>query len=207
MKLHFLVSAAIVALATSMTVGAQASVIPMLDNVTADGSNFLYSYGAILAPDQGIKAGDEFVLIDFQGYLAGSVNSMLPDWTASISNTLPVGLVMTPGFTDSNLIPDLVFTYEGPNFDVAGGPFPADVVFSGFSAVSSFDGTAAGAYTAIGVKNTGTQTGTTTFNEGTVSMPSPVPEPAVWAMMLTGFFGAGFMMRGRRKTFGVAAQS
>jgi hypothetical protein len=39
-----------------------------------------------------------------------------------------------------------------------------------------------------------------------VVVTTGVPEPATWAMMLTGFFGVGFMMRGsRRKQAGVLA--
>jgi hypothetical protein len=66
-------------------------------------------------------AGDELVVVDFQGYVAGSMNSTLPDFVASISNALPAGLLMPPGFTDSSSIPDLVFTYAGPSFDTSGG--------------------------------------------------------------------------------------
>jgi hypothetical protein len=39
-----------------------------------------------------------------------------------------------------------------------------------------------------------------------VVVTTGVPEPATWAMMLTGFFGVGFMMRGsRRKQAGAVA--
>jgi hypothetical protein len=31
-----------------------------------------------------------------------------------------------------------------------------------------------------------------------------VPEPAIWAMMLFGFFGVGFMVRGSRRKWGAA---
>jgi hypothetical protein len=39
----------------------------------------------------------------------------------------------------------------------------------------------------------------TAFIRGTLSMTSAVPEPATWAMMLVGFFGAGSMLRSTRR--------
>ena len=79
--------------------------------------------------------------------------------------------------------------------------------YLGFSALSTFHNIVPGGYSAVGVKNTGSQTGTTTFNQGTVSMPAGVPEPGVWAMLLAGFFGVGYMLRSQRKIQGVAAQA
>jgi hypothetical protein len=38
-----------------------------------------------------------------------------------------------------------------------------------------------------------------TGNVGALNVPSGVPEPATWAMMLTGLFGAGMMLRRARK--------
>jgi hypothetical protein len=209
MKMHLAVSTAAIALTMSFAGAAQASVIPVLDSVTADGSDFLYSYDGQLAPDQGIIAGDQLVILDFAGYVPGSVHSSLADFTASVSYTLPAGMLLDPGFTDNPAIPDLVFTYTGPAFDTSGGPFPSQVDFMGLSAESTNSQQATGSFSAVAVKNDGVQTGTTTYNVGEVSIPDPpgVPEPSIWAMLLTGFFGVGYMMRGKRKMLGAATQA
>ncbi|HWY60290.1 MAG TPA: hypothetical protein VNW15_00165 [Rhizomicrobium sp.] len=39
----------------------------------------------------------------------------------------------------------------------------------------------------------------------TITPASAAPEPAIWAMMLAGFFGVGFVMRGSRRKDAVAA--
>jgi hypothetical protein len=208
MKMHLALSAAAVAVAAFLSSGAQASVIPVLDSITPDGSDFLFSYDGQLAPDQGVMAGDQLVILDFAGYIAGSVHSTLPNVTATVSNTLPAGLLLDPGFTDNPSIPDLVFTYNGPPVDVSGGPFPSIIDFSGLTAESLYSQQTTGSFSASAVKNEGAQTGTPTFNVGQVGIPvapAGVPEPATWAMMLVGFFGMGFVLRSSRKDRAVAA--
>jgi hypothetical protein len=194
MKLVLLAAAAAIALTES----AEASVIPFLNTVSPDGSNFTFSYTGQLAPDQGVKSGDQLVIIDFAGYVPGSVHSSLPNVTASVSNTHPAGFLLDPGFTDNPSIPDLVFTYIGPNYQTSGGPFPAITNFSGLSAASIFGQMGPGSFSADAVTNVGALAGTTAFNVGEVNVPA-VPEPASWAMMLTGFFGLGSMLRWRKQ--------
>lgn len=185
------------AAAAALVVGgtAGASVIPTLQSVTPSGPDYLFSYQGQLAPDQGVKSGDELVIVDFNGYVPGSVDSTLADVTASISNTLPAGLLLPPGVTDNPSIPDLVFTYIGPDFQTSGGPFGSDTNFNGLSAKSIYGNSALGSFSADAVKNDGPETGTTTYNVGSVGVPSAVPEPASWAMML---FGIGLIGAGLR---------
>jgi hypothetical protein len=177
-----------------------------LDTVTADGSNFKYSFSGSLTPDLGVVAGDQLVILDFAGYVPGSISSTLPDVTASISNTLPAGLVLPSGVTDNPTIPDLVFTYTGADFHASGGPFPPVVNFSGLSAESVFGNNDAGFFSASAVKNVGGQAGTANLESGRIltatrtsaAVVSVVPEPASWVMLLTGFFGLGAMLRRRQ---------
>ena len=200
-----LMLAAVAALALSGT--AQASVIPTLDGVVPDGSNFKFNYTGQLAGDQGVTNGSQLVIIDFAGYVDGSVHSSLPDVTASISNTLPAGLLLDFGFTDNAAIPDLVFTYTGADFHTSGGPFFGLTNFSGLSADSIFGGTAIGSFSAAAIKNNGIATGSLALNVGEVGVPiSAVPEPASWALMIMGFLGLGTALRlGRSRGIGVAA--
>mgnify|MGYP001555642330 CR=1 FL=1 len=194
MKTALFAAAAAFALSTA----AHASVIPVLDSVTADGSDYLYSYTGQLAADQGVTAGDQLAIIDFQGYVDGSVSSSLPYVTASVVDTLPSGLLAPPGTVDNPLIPDLLFTYNGPDYQTTGGPYSAITYFSGLSAESTFGTTKLGYFSAEAVKNDGVEAGTAAYNVGSVGVPTAVPEPATWAMMLFGFFGIGAVARRRQ---------
>jgi hypothetical protein len=207
MKLRLAAAAAAATLAVMMSGAAQASVIPVLDSVTADGSNWKFSYDGQLAPDQGVTFGNKLVIVDFTGYVTGSVGTSLANVSASVSNTLPAGMLLDPGFTDNPTIPDLVFTYTGPDYRTSGGPYPSQTDFTGLFADSIFRTITTGSFSAVAVKNSGSETGTTTYNVGEVAVPlaSGVPEPGAWAMMLAGFFGIGFVLRGSRKALGAAA--
>ncbi len=207
-----LIMAGVAALALTGT--AQASVIPVLNGVTPDGSNFKFEYDGQLAADQGVANGSQLVIVDFAGYVDGSVHSTLADVTASVSNTLPAGLLLDPSFTDNPLIPDLVFTYTGPDFHTTGGPFTSGpdggiIHFAGLTADSIFGGTAIGTFSAAAIRNTGSANtqGTVTYNVGEVSVPlSAVPEPATWALMIMGFLSLGTALRlGRSRGPGMAA--
>lgn len=210
MRSLVLAAAAVIALSGA----AHASVIPVLNGVSADGTNFKFSYDGQLAPDQGVENGSQLVIVDFAGYVNGSIHSSLANVTASISNTLPAGLVLDPKFTDNASIPDLVFTYTGPDFHTTGGPFTSGpdggiIHFAGLSADSIFGGMTSGTFSAAAVRNTGTVSsqGTVTFNVGEVAVPlSAVPEPASWALMIIGFLGLGAALRlGRSRSLGDAA--
>lgn len=195
MKSLLLAAAAAIALSAP----AHAAVNLNLDSVTADGSNFKFSYSGQLTPNLGVVSGNQLVIVDFAGYVDGSIASSLPDITTSISNTLPSGLVLQSGFTDNASIPDLVFTYTGADFHASGGPFPPAIDFSGLSADSIYGNTGAGSFSGIVVRNNGNFAGTAELETGRVGVPSAVPEPESWALMLTGFFGLGLMLRRRKK--------
>jgi hypothetical protein len=187
-----------------LTSSAQASVIPFLGSVTADGSNFKFGYTGQLSPDEGVTNGSKLVIVDFAGYVPGTVFSTLSNVSASVSNTVPSGFLIDPGFIDNPAIPDLVFTYTGPNFQTTGGPYPALVNFTGLGADSTLGGQVAGSFSTMAVRNVGSLAGTADFNVGQVNVPSAVPEPATWAMMLIGFAGLGASLRRRNRTEAMA---
>lgn len=197
MRTVLLAAAAVIALAQT----AHASVIPTEDGVTPDGSDFKFEYTAQLAGDQGLTTGDKLVIVDFAGYVAGSIKSVDPHFTASVSNTLPAGMVLPDGVTDNASIPDLIVSYTGPNLHTTGGPYPGLTDFDGISALSTFGGVTTGYFSATAIKNDGVEVGTTAFNTGNVGVPGPmsaVPEPASWALMILGFLGLGSALRLRR---------
>ena len=178
--------------------GAHASIIPVLASVTDNGNGtFTYNYTGTLAADQGVTQGSELVIFDFAGYVPNSITVPTPDIVASIQMTSP--LALPPGMTDNPNLPNLVFTWEGPNFNTT-GPAPADIPFSGLSAESTLGTQGMGAFSALAIKNSGGQAGTLTLNQGYVSVPvGGVPEPASWSLMILGFGGLGAMVRGRRR--------
>jgi hypothetical protein len=202
MRRILLTATAVFALAQT----AHASIIPVLDSVTPDGANFKFNYDGQLAPDQGVTNGSQLVIVDFAGYVNGSIHASLPNVTTSISNTLPAGLLLDPNFTDDASIPDLVFTYTGPDFQTSGGPFPSIIHFAGLSADSIFGDTHAGTFSAVAVRNTGEPQSTPTYNVGQVLVPDAptgMPEPASWALMILGFLGLGTTLRMRRTSAAV----
>jgi len=196
--------------AAGLTGSAQAAVLLQLDSVTPNGSNFTYSYSGHITPNLGVVSGDQLVIVDFAGYVAGSAAAPSPDISLSVSNTLPSGLSLKSGLTDNATIPDLVFTYTGADFHASGGPFPPDLTFSGFTADSVFGtSTTDGAFAYSAVQNNGANAGDAVTSSGQLSVPSaggvlsPVPEPASWALMLVGFFGLGWMVRRRKSETGL----
>ncbi len=195
MKKLLLASAAFAALAAS----SHASILPGLASTTTSGGVTTFSYDGILSADQGLTSGDQLVILNFGGYVPGSVFSPYANVIASTTTSIPAGLVTPPGFTQEAGTTDLVFTYNGPNYNTTGGPSATDTVFAGLTAETTLSGVNPnGFFSAKAVKNFGTDAGTPAYNVGQVAVPGSVPEPAAWAMMLVGFGLCGSVMRRRR---------
>ncbi len=191
-----LFAAATLAACCALSVGARASVIPVLDSVTADGSDWLFTYTGTLAGDQGVVDGSTLIIFDFAGYVDGSIDADgLPILATTELSSTPV-----PGVTDDPTIPNLVFTWNGGPFHASGGPFP-DVDFAGLSAKSTFSNVTLTSFIAHTVTNNGAATGKAATNGGFVGAPSAaIPEPLSWALMIMGFAGVGAGLRARRRS-------
>ena len=185
--------------AAALATGAQASIIPvLLGGPTADGANYQYSYMITLSGDEGLHNGSFLNIVDFAGFVPGSIMVHLgipPDFVLTTPGTGPGSIF--PGFTDDPTIPDLVLTYDGPTMNPSGVPLIED-----FTVDSTFGSFGMGSYSAQATKFVfGNPVAQTDANQGPVEVPTgSVPEPATWALMLSGFGMAGGALRSRSRT-------
>jgi hypothetical protein len=201
MKKWVLAATAAIGLAGS----ANAAVVT-LESVTVNGpNNNTFTYQGTLGPDEGVKPGDTLIIYDFAGYIDGSIFSDIAN--VSTSTEFTSSSQITPGFTDDANLINLVFTYTGPEFRTAGGPF-APFSFDGLGARSTLRGLQLSAFYGLSTKNNPDGlpggSGTDIFTLGSVSTPA-IPEPATWAMMIGGFGLAGSAMRRRSRITAVTA--
>jgi hypothetical protein len=183
-----------VLLAGSLFVATPASaVVVFLSGApTSTAGGWQFSYQANFSDGEGVKNGSTFVIFDFAGYVPGSVFSPYADLVAS-SEMLSAGLPTSPDFTDDPTISNLRFTYTGASLLNL-----SNASFSGLNAVSVLSGIAQDGFGAVTVKSSGPLLGSKVYSAGLVSVPSGIPEPAAWGMMLAGFGLTGAAMRRRR---------
>jgi hypothetical protein len=185
-----------------------------LESVLTNGSDFTFNYGGTLASTEGVKSGSKLIIFDFAGYVPGSIKSTAADIVGSVEN-VSSGIPLSSGITDNPAIPNLAFTYTGPNSHTAAAPsgtHPA-AQFRGLSASSTFGGVTPGSFAATSVNNTPFAPGTPILALGSVGVPgvlsvadvadapvvaAAIPEVATWGLMLIGFGAVGFVMRNRR---------
>jgi len=171
---------------------ASAVVVFLTGAPTVAPGGWQYSYQANFSAGEGVQKGSTFVIFDFAGYVPGSVFSPYADLVAS-SELVSAGLPTNPDFTDDPTIPNLRFTYTGASLLNL-----SNASFSGLNAVSILSGIAHDGFGAVTVKSAGPLLGSKVYSTGLVSVPSGIPEPAAWGMMLAGFGLAGAAMRRRR---------
>ena len=178
---------------------ANASIIPVLQSVTAEGGNFRYTYQLTLDGDQGLTQGSKISIFDFAGFVPGSISTA----ASFVGGTeLVSGMALPPGQTDAANILNLTFTWNGADYRTSGGEYaPTQYLVS---ALSTFASTTIDGFSAMAVKNNGVATGTLTANVGSVAVPA-VPEPATWLMMIVGFGMVGAGLRTRTRMAGEIA--
>ncbi len=212
------VGVGILALASTIALG-NASIIPVLvSGPTADGSNFDYAYSANLQQDERLDPnatmgvtcqgtggslvqcnppGTFFTIYDIQGFV--SANTTAPGWYSQVQlSGITPSQVLGNEFDDPNAI-NVTYFYTGPVVSADG---TVDVV-TGFTIVSSIDGTTTGSFTSQATKDTGSSSGLTDQTVGPVDIPgtgsgvqgSTVPEPATYSLIA----GAGLVLFGMRR--------
>ena len=204
MKRWVLAAAAAAGFATS----ASAAVITLESKTTNGPGDYTWTYQGTLGPDEGVRSGDRLIIYDFAGYIADSIFTPSANLVGTVENVSPSGIV-TPGFTDDPTIPNLVFTYVGPDFRNTGGPF-APLDFDGLGARSTFNREVIDSFFTLTTKNNpdgvpgGSNTAIFTLGRGTVPSPA-VPEPSSWALMIGGFGVTGLALRRRSRISRVTA--
>ncbi len=169
-----------------------------LDSSVFNGTDFTYNYGGTLAPTEGVKVGSKLVILDFAGYVAGSIFSPYSFISATAEATT-AGIILAPGVVDDPSLTNLVFTYTGLDFQTtpapAGSPYnPID--FTGLSAQSLYAAGGLGPFGAVTSQNEGSAVGSLVYTIGTVGVPA-IPEPATWGMLMLGFGVIGGAARSR----------
>jgi hypothetical protein len=198
----FVASLALAASAIGLASMAHAAIIPTLTSVNPTLGGYAWAYQGTLASDQALTSGDRLIIFDFAGFTgtflnpyAGLVNTSAEFLTNPEGTLLPFG---SGGFTDDPNVYNLVFTYVGPNVNIAPDSCCTQRNFDGIGAVSTFNQIVVDGFAGSATLNQGQQAGNTATNFGSVQVPG-VPEPATWGMMLIGFGAIGAAMRRRRR--------
>lgn len=167
--------------------------VAILESITPVEGGYFWEYRITLGPDEGLRAGDKLVIFDFAGYVPGSIVGAANTIASVEFTSLPF---VTPGESDDPGILNLVWTYDGPDFQVGGGPYDA-ITQGGFGAVSIYGRSVIDAFTSVTTKNNPPETAGTVLVQGGFTQVPAIPEPASWALMIAGFGFVGLSLRRR----------
>jgi hypothetical protein len=173
--------------------GARADIVPKLvGSPTVDGSNFTWTYDAILRSDQYLVPGNFFTIYDFAGYTG--VHSQPVGWSLFAENSsTPPPFTIPP---DNAGIINLRWVWNGPG-DIVPPAAGQDVDLGDFTADSTFSQKGLTAFASEGIDNS---TNTVIGNAGWAVTPV-VPEPCTMALLgLGGLPLLGGLRRRSRKS-------
>ena len=170
---------------------ARADIIPSISTVTANGSNFTWSYDAQLTNDETLQSGNFFTIYDFAGYVPGT-NFQPSGWVFSSANVGKTPSRVSP--TDNPNIPNLTWTYNGSTI----GPGPIDLGF--FGADSKYNTQTLGMFAAEAIKYAPGRPGNgkPVDNVGSEAVPaSAIPETNSLTLLIPGLAPLGVALRRR----------
>lgn len=116
-------------LAAALGGPAQAGLLPLTATAVPDGDNYRYTYGVMLTSNSTLQPGDQFVIFDFNGYVAGSNNQPLGFSFSSMNTGGNLGRTVP---NDNPEMPNLVWTYTGDT------PLVGQIGLGNFSALSVY---------------------------------------------------------------------
>jgi hypothetical protein len=210
----FLAATALLAVA----VPSWGAIIPTFDGVTGTGP-FIFSYGVGLAAGTKLDTSQTeeqvVVIYDFDGY-TGVSGSSSGNWIISSMLSGPVGVGLQdpnaafatfpvpPDIPDDPTVPNLIFTYNGPNIPSPDGVARFDTIFAesifGLTRQDIFRGQ--GTKVVTGPDPAG-ENDTAAGTSGFTTVPRPegdviIPEPGTYALLGSGLFGMVFLRRRKR---------
>ena len=163
---------------------AHGDIIPTLDSVTQDGTNFSWNYTANVTIDQNVEAGDYFTIYYFGNLLPGS-NVQPADWsfTSLLIGTTPATVLPE----DNPGIFNLTWTYTGTT------PISGSAFLGTFSVVSTTNQLRTDFFTAHATRNSGPDAGSKIDNIGFVSVPVPEMSALSPIIGVCGFGAVGYL--------------
>jgi hypothetical protein len=212
MKLKTLLAAAALSFAVS-AIAAEANADVLYDNhgpsthlVNAWTLGFGYEVSDSFSLAQASTlTGVDFDAWNFQGETATSVEWAILDnspqfgGTALFSGTGALSAAST-GDLGMGSYPIDTYSFALPSLNLGAGTYWLKLTNAGGASVTYWDESDGASQS---YHNTDGVIGSHTFDiQGT---PGAVPEPAAWALMLTGFFGAGVVLRGNRRAASATA--
>lgn len=176
-------------LALAATTGAHADFIPELRGGAPVGN--VYTYDIRLTGDTTAVSGSFFTFYDFAGLVPGATTfSGNPNFTFSTQNT-----GITPAFQappDNPTLPNVTFTYNGPNVAGPSDPFVTVMLTSS----NPFSGV----FTPFSGATRNTANGSPANNTTFVLGPNAnVPEPGSIALLIGGTVSGAVVLRRRKR--------
>ena len=181
---------AIAAVATVLGLGAGTasanSILFESVTVTPMGSTFEYNYSVETTNNSRIESGDFFAIIDFAGYVDGSIMAPTNFTAMTEAVTLPISGINGSVNGDDSDITNLVFTYNGPTTN---GP----VMFSDFIAETTFANNTT--FGLLAARDTALN-GAKVVNSSIATVPVvPTPTAALGGLALIGVAASGRFRR------------